>query len=246
MAHITLEQSLQDLRALLREHAPVFWSDADLRDLLSQAQQDVAALTLAVQQRVLFASSDTPQVWRPGVRHYALAGAVGSGGLGLADVVTVLHLFKDADSLPKWSPEMVVSADARSSRGAGEPAYWYQFAGLLGFAPYPSAQFVASAWDLEVVYAVYPADWRTGASVLPSGFDELPTYLAFTKAMIARKQWDVALQAYKDLMQLLVQYRQIALARAATPRRALKFPPRIERLDEPTRLERSRRAPTRR
>ena len=236
MPAITLAQSLQDLRAMLREHAPVFWSDADLTDLLSQAQQDVASLTLASQRRTVLYSSDTPQALRPGVRHYALEGALGSGGLGLESVVTVLHIFKDAESLPKWSPEMVVSADARSSAGGGEPEYWYQFAGMLGFAPYPNVAFLGTNWDIELVYAAYPADWTAGESVLPSGFDELPTYLAFTKAMLAQKKWDVALQAYKDLAQLLVQYRQIALTRAATPRRALKQPPRIERVDEPSRV----------
>lgn len=236
MASITLEQSLQDLRAMLREHTPISWSTADLTDLVSQAQQDVAALTLAVQRRVVFANTDTPQVWLAGVRHYAWDGVVGSGGLGLQDTLTVVHLFKDGTSLPKWSPEMVVSADVRSSAGTGEPEYWYQFAGRLGFVPYPSAAFLAGTWDLEVVYAVYPEDWTGGASVLPSGFDELPTYLALVKAMLAQKRWTVAQQAYEDVMQLLLQYRQIALARAATPRRAVKQPPRLERVDAPSRV----------
>lgn len=236
MAGITLEQSLQDLRAMLHEHTPISWNTADLTDFLSQAQQDVAALTLAWQRRVVFRHTDSPQVWMAGVRQYAWDGVVGSGGFGLQDTITVVHLFKDGTSLPKWSPEMVVTADVRSSAGPGEPEYWYQFAGRLGFAPYPSAAFLAGPWDLEVVYAAYPDDWTGGTSVLPSGFDELPTYLAFVKAMLAKRRWTVAQQAYEDVMQLTLQYRQIALARAATPRRALHQPPRLERVDEPSRI----------
>ena len=232
---ITLEQARTDLRAMLSEHSPVRFGNPELNDWLSQGQQDTAALTLAYQRRVTLASTDSPVALLEGVREYALTGVAGSGGVGITDPVTVLHVFRDGNSVPKWSPEQVPHTDRRSE-GGGTPAFWYQFAGNLGFVPYPNSTFLATTWSIEIVYAAYPTDWTTGPSVLPSGFDELPTYTAYIRALISQKAWADAFAAWQNWLQLTLEYRQISLDRAATPKSALQRPTDNERLDAPSRV----------
>ena len=140
---ITLADSLRDVRSMLGEIGTLRWDTADLSDLLDEGQKEVAALTFALQRRVTFADTGSPRVLMPSIREYAIDGGVGEAGLGLADNIRILHLFLDGNSLPLWTPEMVVQADARVA-GGGTIRYWYQFAGNLGFVPYPNAAFVTA------------------------------------------------------------------------------------------------------
>lgn len=233
---ITLAQSLTDTRALLGEIGAIRWSTADLSDLLDEGQKEVASLTLAYQRRVTFANTDSPRVLLPSVREYDIDGGIGAAGLGIADSIKVLHVSLGGNSLPLWTPDMAVQADARVA-GGGTIRYWYQFAGNLGFVPYPSAAFVTSTtWSIEMVYAAYPGEWTGGESALPSGVDELPTLFAVYRALVARRYWADAFRVFEQYIELVQQYRAISFLQAATPRSALEQPVPHERVDEPRRV----------
>ena len=233
---ITLADSLRDARAMLGEIGTIRLDTADLSDLLDEGQREVAALTFAYQRRTTFANTDAPRVLMTSIREYDIDGGIGEAGLGIADNIRVLHLFLDGNSLPLWTPDMVVQADARVA-GGGTIRYWYQFAGNVGFVPYPNATFVtATTWSIEVVYAAYPGDWTSGASVLPSGVDELPTLFTVYRALLARRQWTDALRVFEQYIQLVQQYRALSFIQAAMPRTALKQPLHDGRVDEPRRV----------
>jgi len=237
---ITLTQALADVRTILMEPHPIVYDTPDLRDLLDQGQKDTAALTLCYQRRVAFANTD-PTDWPiAGLRDYALTVPVGSGGLGITDAMKVLHVYLNDNALFRWTPEMQGMADARVDAG-GTPRFYYEFAGVVSFIPYPNAAFVASTYTMEVVYAAYPVDWTSGDSVLPSGFDELPTYYTVAMAYLSRKKWSMAAAAYQHWLSLTLQYRQISLALDATAKTDVRQPVRQERLDEPRRVVQMRR-----
>lgn len=233
---ITLESSLQDVRTMIGEVGTIRYSRDDLIDWLDEGSKEVAALTLSYQRRVTFANTDSPRVLMTSLREYDIDGGVGEAGLGIADSIRILHVYLDGNSLPLWTPDMVVQADARVA-GGGTIRYWYQFAGNVGFVPYPSAAFVtATTWALEVVYAAYPEEWTSGASVLPSGVDELPTLFAVYRALLARRYWTDAFRMFGQYMELVQQYRALSFTQAATPRTALQQPAHAGRLDEPRRV----------
>ena len=228
-----LTDSLRDVRTMLGEIGTIRFDTADLADWADEGQKEVAALTLAYQRRITFANTDSPRVLMTGVREYDIDGGVGEAGLGIADNIRVLHVFLDGNSLPLWTPEMVVQADARVA-GAGTIRYWYQFAGNVGFVPYPSAAFVtATSWTVELVYAAYPPEWTSGESVLPSGVDELPALYAVSRALLARRKWTSAYRIWEQYFGLVQQYRLISFLQAATPRAALEQPVHVARQDEP-------------
>ena len=233
---LTLADSLRDVRTMLGEIGTIRWDTSDLSDLLDEGQKEVAALTLSYQRRMSFANTDSPRVLMASVREYDIDGGLGEAGLGIADNIRILHVYLDGNSLPLWTPDMVVQADARVA-GGGTIRYWYQFAGNVGFVPYPSAAFVtATTWAIEVVYAAYPGDWTSGASVLPSGVDELPTLFAVSRALLARRYWADAFRVFEQYMQLAQQYRALSFTQAATPRTALQQPIHAGRADEPRRV----------
>ena len=233
---ITIEQSVRDVRTILGDIGKARFSNADLLDILDEGQKEVSALTLGYQKRVTFADTDAIRVLMPSVREYAISGSVGGAGLGIGDSIRVLHIFLDGTSLPLWTPEMVPHADHRST-GGSVIRYWYGFAGRVGFVPFPDSTFVtATVWNLEVVYAAYPPDWSSGASVLHSGLDELPTLFAVVRALLAKRAWTDAYRLFEQYMQLAQQYRQTSLIQAATPRQALTTPTQNGRVDEPRRV----------
>lgn len=232
---ITLEQSRTDLRAMIGEVSPIRFADADLNDWLDQGQRDVAALTLGYQKRAEFADTDNPQAMIAGVREFAVSGPVASGGLGISDSIAVLHVWLNGDSIQMWNPIMLDTGDPRSA-GGGTPHYWYEFAGNIGFIPYPNAAFIAGTFTFEMLYAAYPTEWTSGASVLPSGLDELPTYFALSRALIRLKRWSSAWQTYQFYFQMLLDYRQIILSRITTPKSDLRRPTKAERTEFPRRV----------
>lgn len=233
---VTLAESLRDVRTILGDIGTIRFSSSDLSDILDEGQKEVALLTFSYQRRVTFANTDSPRALMPSIREYAVASGIGNAGLGIVDSIRILHLSLDGNSLPLWTPDMVNQADARVA-GSGTIRYWYQFAGNVGFVPYPSAAFVTAAtWALEVIYAAYPGNWTGGASVLPSGVDELPTLFAVYRALLARRYWADAFRVFEQYMQLAQQYRALSFTQAATPRTALQQPVHAARVDEPRRV----------
>jgi len=233
---ITLADSLRDVRTMLGEIGTIRFDTPTLADWLDETQKEVAVLTLAYQRRVNFANTDSPRVFLTGVREYDIDGGVGEAGLGITDSIRVLHMYLNGNSMPLVTLDMEGYNDARS-RGSGAIAYWYQFAGQVGFVPYPNATFVTgTTWTVEVVYAAYPAEWTSGASVLPSGVDELPTLATVYRGFLARRSWTDASRVFEQYMQLVQEYRTLSFIQAATPRAALKMPPHDGRVDEPRRV----------
>jgi len=218
---------------MLGEPSPVRWDNSDLDDLLDMGQKEVAAITFGYQKRVQFTSADASVALLNGTREYSFTGVVAAGGLGLTDVISVLHVYLGNNSLPKWHPDMISNTDHRIT-GGGTPSYWYEFANFLGILPYPDTTFLSTTWTIEIVYAAYPSEWTTGASVLPSGFDELPTYFALYRALIAKKRWADAGAAFRQYISLARQYRTISLSRISETRDELQQATVNERMDEPT------------
>lgn len=231
---ITLEQSLADVRAMLGEASPVLWDDNDLGDWLDEGCTQTSAFTLCYTLRASLTQTDSPEALIAGVREYHFSTAAGGGGLGLTTPIRILTATLGGETLPLWIPDMVATADAQSWRG-GTPAYWYQFGGYFGLAPYPDSVFLAS-YSLDLQYAALAPEWTTGASPLPSGFDELPTYYAAARALLARRRWRDGMVAWQQFMSLALQYREISLRRVTSLKQDVTQPTRHNRADTPPRL----------
>lgn len=230
----------RDVRAMFAEPMTVCVSDAELNDMLDEGQLESAVLTLGYQKRVAFLDTDGTRMFMDGVREYDISDSVGSAGLGISDCIRVMQVFLNGQSLPLWTPQMVTHADMRTTTG-GAVRYWYQFAGRVGFVPYPDNQFVTdTTWTVELVYAAVPAEWTTGDGVLPSGFDELPTLFALERVLTLRRRWTDAHKTYEQYAELAGMYRQLSLMQAASPMTALKQPTEAYRPEEPRRAERRR------
>ena len=206
---LSLDVALLNTRTIFGEVDQAAFSDQQIVDWLSLGQQAVAAFTLGLQKHAIFANTDTPAFFVAGLREYAFEGSLGSGGLALPTAIRVVQIYLNGQDLPLWTAKMVPQADPRA-RHAGAPQYWYHFGRAVGFAPCPSAAFVAGAWTIDMIYADLPAEWTTGPSVLFQGLDELPTYYAVTRMLLARRQWQRASQIYNQFLMLLQQYRQRA------------------------------------
>ena len=234
---ITLAESLTACEDLLRDHAGLLTSPAVLAAWLDQGQKDVAALTLCYQQVATYRQTDSPQAFAAGQRSYSVSAAIGAAGLGLSNHLLTTHLLLNGVPLFLWTPPMVGLADVRLTAGGGTPHYYYEFAGALGFFPYPDAAFLASTFTLELTYAARPGDWTTGASVLPPACDELPIYFAATRAAIQRRHWPWAQAWYTHYLTQIQTYRLTSGLQFATPQTQRQQPVALEREDEPRRLK---------
>ena len=233
---ITLAESMTACEDLLRDHAGLLTSPAVLAAWLDQGQKDVAALTLCYQQVATYRHTDSPQAFAAGQRSYSVSAAIGAAGLGLSNHLLTTHLLLNGVPLFLWTPPMVGLADVRLTAGGGTPHYYYEFAGALGFFPYPDAAFLASAFTLEVTYAARPADWESGASVLPPACDELPIFFAVVRAAIQRRHWPVAALWFGMYWSQILNYRLTSGLQFATPQTQRQQPVALEREDEPRRL----------
>lgn len=246
---ITLDESVAATQDLLRDHAGLVVPPSVLRAWLDQGQKDVASLTLAYQRVVTFRQTDSPPALSAGQRAYPVSLPVGATGLGLSDHLATLHILLNGVPLFLWTPLMVGIADVRGTEGGGTPRYYAEFAGALGFYPYPDAAFVASAYVVEVTYGARPADWTAGASVLPPACDELPIYFAAIRAAIQRRHWPWAQQWYGHYLTQIQAYRLTSGLQFATPQGQQVQPVTVERQEEPRRvvlLEQQRRQSRRR
>ena len=221
---ISLSQSRDDLRGILQEPRPVLWADAELNTLLDLGQKHVAQVTLGYQRQVTFRDEDATDVLIPGLRDYSFAGTVGSGGLGLTDVLAIQEVYLDGDSLVEVLPKAVPTWDARVL-GSGTPVGWYEFADVLTLVPYPSASFLTN-YELLLVYAAQPADWTTGNSVLPEGMSDLILWFAAALAWYSVGKYSSAMARYREYLELADAFQPIAVTHAPTARVELAVPSR--------------------
>ncbi len=227
---MTLEESREAVKVLLRQHNQQLCDDSVLDGWLEQGQADVCALTYAYQQVAVFAEDDSPAALIPGQRVYTQTGAVGGGGLGLDDHLRTLHVTWDSVPLLRWTPQMTGVADAASG-SSGPPRFYQEFAGELIFVPYPNAAALDS-YSLEVTYAALPGSWTSGAGVLPVGPDTAPVWFAACRVAMMRRAWTQAQQWYQRYMQLIQRVRLQQLLQTAQRRGEQEQPLRSERQDE--------------
>ena len=220
---LQLTDALRNLRTLLGEPRAVRWSDTELLALLDFGQKHAAGLTLGYQRQVTFRDTDAPDAFIAGRRDYALAGTVGAGGLGLADVLAIQQVYLNGDALVDIIPKAVPAWDARVLT-AGTPVGWYEFAGVLTLVPYPNAAFLTS-YEVLVVYTAFPADWTSGNSVLPEGLLDMPAWFAATMARYTVKKYADALAAYTQYMAYADVYRPVTAQVHPTTRPELRVPP---------------------
>lgn len=227
---MTLEDSREAVKTLLRAHNQQLCDDSVLDGWLAQGQIDTAALTYCYQQVAVFAEDDSPAALIVGQRVYTQTGAVGGGGLGLDDHLRTLHVTWDSVPLLRWTPQMTGVAEA-SSGSSGQPRYYQEFAGDLILVPYPDAAALSS-YTLEVTYAALPDTWTSGAGVLPVGPDTAPVWFAACRVAMMRRAWSQAQQWYQRYMQLVQRVRLQQLLQAAQRRGEQEQPVRSERQDE--------------
>lgn len=231
---ITLTEARSAVRDLLHDHAGLLADDAVVDAWLDQGQKDVAALTLCYQRIATFRNTDSPQAFMAGKRGYGFAAAIGGGGLGITDHLRVLHVKSAGVPLMLWTPTMIGWADTQT-RGGGTPDYYYEFANLFHLAPYPDAAFLASIFVVELTYGARPADWISGASVLPEAFDQLPIWFAATRVAMQRRHWPLVAQWYAYYLQGIESARLTSLMQWTAPQMDRQQPERVERTDEPRR-----------
>lgn len=233
---ITLTEALHATQDLLRDHAGLVVPPAVLLHWLAQGQKDVAILTLCYQRILTLRNTDTPAALIPGQRTYPVSLPAGASGLGVSNHLATLHILLGGVPLFLWTPVMVGIADVRETSGGGTPRYYYEFAGALGFYPYPNAAFAASTYVMEITYGALPADWTTGESVLPSPCDELPMYFAAVRAAMQRKHWPLAAEWHAHYWTQIQTYRLTSGLQYAMPQSQRQQPTNVERVDEPRRV----------
>ena len=82
---MTLDETVALLQDWLRPMAGVQHTVADLKNLAEQAANDVAALTLSYEKRVVYRHTDSPALFYANQREYVINGTGGEGGLGILD-----------------------------------------------------------------------------------------------------------------------------------------------------------------
>jgi hypothetical protein len=191
---MTLDDAVALLQDEVGDWAGLIHTVPDLKNLLEAGANDVAALTLGYERSVIFRHTDSPQALAHGVREYLLSGPIGELGLGRSDVLKVLHIHVNGIALVQITPDQYTQIDHAAPTG-GTPHYWYEFAGTVGFKPYPNTTFLAS-YEMELTYAASVGNWTSGESVLPLALQDLSRGPAYIKAKMREGQWQEAATAF--------------------------------------------------
>ena len=218
---MTIDEGITLLRAMIPDFVSTVHNEADLIDLLEQGANEVAALTLCYERKTTFTDADSPQVFVVGQREYLINFAKDQGQLGLVDSIKILSVHLDGFPLTQITPEGYTAAQLGGT-AQGIPAFWYEFAGRLGFRPTPSS--LPGGFTLEVTYAARIGEWVGGECVLPAAFDDLILRYAYVKALMREGQWEDALSAFITWLKD-VQMQPVVVQRPATQKSGPPMPP---------------------
>lgn len=229
---MTLEEALTLLRTMLPDFNRLLHSDASLKDWLEQGANEVAALTLCYERRATFTHTDSPKALMAGAREYFIAGAVGELGLGILDALQITSIHLDHEPLTMMTARHYHTRSAGTPL-SGQPKFWYEFAGRVGFRPIPDAAVLAS-YTMDINYAAAVGAWTGGESVLPAGFQDLSVRFAFVKAKAREEKWSAMAVAFEQWFEQ-IQTQPLIVMRPATHKGNLSLP-----ATEPRRLQRRR------
>ena len=219
---MTLDEAIIILRQMIPDFTSLVHSDTDLRELLRQGADEVAALTLCYERQATLTSDDLDPVFALGQREYPLRDSVNAGGLGLGDALKVLHVHIDGFPLTQITPASYTAARLAGTP-TGRPEFWYEFAGHLGFRPTPSQAWLDD-YTMEINYAAEVEVWTEGECPLPPAFDDLILQFAYLKAMIREGQWEEALSTFTGWLEEVAAQRLVS-QRPATQQSGPPMPP---------------------
>jgi hypothetical protein len=191
----TTAEARQQVRTLLNEPTPIFWTNDEIDKWIQEACVDITTKTLCYEKSDFITLVSTP------VLTY---GAL-QGGDSIDDIIKIYSVvyYNTANTyrgLNKIHPRHIQHL---SESTAGEPYYWYHFGDELGIFPMTNAAIVTAGGKVKVFYSM--ADETI--TNLPYYY-QLPAII-YAVAMARRKQRSEAeaMQLYRMYANSLSFYR---------------------------------------
>lgn len=128
----TAAEALQQVRVLLNEPSPLFWTADEINKWIQEATADISTKTLCVEKKDTIALATN-------TLEYTALETLGAGAI--ANIIKVHAVIYNNDSttytgLVKIHPRMIQHLPEATS---GVPKYYYHFASRIGFFPIPSS-----------------------------------------------------------------------------------------------------------
>lgn len=203
MSFPTFADLKTQIRSLLNESTAAFWTDAELNRLINDAERDIAAKALCIENIDTAATVASTRLV-PFSGHKVLR-------VEYTDVVSLVRI------LPK--------ALGRLPSNGATPQYWFQWGYQIVIDPMP-----ATAYNLNLYIADYPTyemSETTDEPQIPRRFHENIIMFVLCRALMKDRKFTTAGNLYKTYISELSIARQQVIERYTDGYNAVKIPDRI-------------------
>lgn len=200
MGDMSVADAKIEIRAILNEPSPVFWSDAELENWLEQATIDISSKTLCLE------TSDTVTLVSGQLEYTEPTGCI---------KVYAAHF--DDTGLLKIHPRQIAHTTEVET---GAPQYYYHFAGKVGL--YPICDAGHAGEDVTVFFSKESSTFTD----LPNEYQPYAILFAVARAKLKDLKFAQSAQIMGQYLNALLFHRQDLYERGVDSKDMLKIPDR--------------------